>query len=372
MSRRLKEYLADPFLRMLYDEVRAAGKIQSISLDLNHVCNIRCAGCYYFSDKMDVGHHTADEATFDAFIEQEKARGTNFVTIVGGEPSLKPDRLRKIARNFKASVSTNGLKKIPMEGLEENLSIGVSVWGNAETDRRLRGNGKVDIFPKALENYKDDPRAFWYYTAIPGYAAQIEEVVERCVENGNHVLFNFYGDLEQYGDRLDHRRGFEKVREAIERVIERFPDKIFMTSYVSRVVSTGRLYDQEWGYEVCTSFSTDNPVNYARMENGYPYSPHFRAYNADLQSTRRCCTGIDRDCSSCFDVWQHFSWIILNMKKHLGSKGEFTRWLTTMYMFYLINRLVDFERGSRHIAEIHRRLKEADIEAGVLQTEMAG
>lgn len=360
MARSLKQYLTDPFLQELYRQIRAAGTIRSISIDITHVCNIRCKGCYYFNDHMDEGHPTADDDVFDAFLDAEEERGTNFITIVGGEPSLKPDRLRKIARRFKASVSTNGLKKIPMDGLEKNLSIGVSVWGNNETDKLLRGNGKVDIFPRALENYRNDPRAFWYYTALPGYADQIEDVVSRCVDNGNYVLFNFYGDVRQFGDKMDHRRGFARVREAIERVIERYPDRIFMTRYVSEVVSTGRLYDQEWGYDVCTSFSTDNPVNFERMKNGNPYSPHFRAYNADLTSTRRCCTGIDRDCSSCFDVWQHFSWIILNMRKHLGSKEEFTRWLTTMYMFYLINRLVDFEQGVKFIPEIHRRLKEAE------------
>ncbi len=356
MVNKLKEYLSDPFLKQLYSEIRSAGKIQSISIDLTHTCNIRCAGCYYFNDNMDVGHPTAEETTFDLFLEDEKKRGTNFITIVGGEPSLKPDRMRKIVKFFKASVSTNGLKKIPMQGLEKNLSIGVSVWGNRETDMRLRGDGKIDIFSKAMENYKNDPRAFWYFTAIPGYADQIEPVVEKCVENGNHVLFNFYGDLETFGDEMDHRRGFEETDIAINKVIERFPDKIFMTSYLSKIVSSGKLYDQSWGYDVCGSFSTNSPVNFRRKQNGNPYSPDFRAYNADLKTTRRCCTGVDRDCSSCFDVWQHFSWIMLNLKKHLGSKQEFTNWLTTMYMFYLINRLVDFEKGSKNIAEIHKRL----------------
>ncbi len=355
----LKEYLQDPFLKELYGSIRRAGKIQSISMDLTHTCNIRCTGCYYFNDHMEVGHPTASEAVFDAFLQKERERGTNFITIVGGEPSLKPGRLRKIARYFKASVSTNGLKNIPMEGLEKNLSIGISVWGNAQTDRKMRGGGKIDIFDKALENYNGDPRAFWYYTVIPGYASQIEPVVERCVANGNPVLFNFYGDLKSIGNQADHRRGFAGARQAIKRVIDRFPHMIYMTSYVSEVVSTGRLYDQKWGYEVCTSFSTDNPINFERMQNGMPYSPHFRAYNADLTSTRRCCTGIDRDCASCFDVWQHFSWIILNLRKHLGSKREFTNWLTTVYMFYLINRLIDYDSGKKNIVEIHRRLRES-------------
>ncbi|MBK6622616.1 MAG: hypothetical protein IPG32_17740 [Saprospirales bacterium] len=73
-------------------------------------------------------------------------------------------------------MATNGIRKIPYEGLE-NLPIGVSVWGNFATDKELRGQGKVDIFHKALKNYRDDARAFWYYTVAPGHAQEVEGVV---------------------------------------------------------------------------------------------------------------------------------------------------------------------------------------------------
>ena len=46
---------------------------------------------------------------------------------------------------------------------------------------------------------------------------------------------------------------------------------------------------------------------------------------------------------------------MINMKKHLGSKREFTHWLTTLYLFYFINRLVDVEEGSGLLAGIHER-----------------
>ncbi|SVA97998.1 uncharacterized protein METZ01_LOCUS150852, partial [marine metagenome] len=98
----------DPFLNHLYTEIRKAGPIRSISLDLTQECNIRCTGCYYFSEGMDVTKTPKDESEFDLFIAKELDRGTNFVTIVGGEPSLRLDRLKKIYDNFKMNVSTNG------------------------------------------------------------------------------------------------------------------------------------------------------------------------------------------------------------------------------------------------------------------------
>ena len=48
MANRLREYLEDPFLAKLYAEVRRAGALRPISVDLTHLCNIRCQGCYFF------------------------------------------------------------------------------------------------------------------------------------------------------------------------------------------------------------------------------------------------------------------------------------------------------------------------------------
>ena len=312
MPNPLREYLKDPFLNRLYKEIRKIGPMKSISLDLDQECNIRCTGCYYFSEGMDVSKTPKDESEFDAFIERELERGTNFVTVVGGEPSIRLDRLKKIYDNFKMNVSTNGIIPIPKNGFE-NMPIGVSIWGDHKTDAVLRGNG-------------------------------------------NRILFNFYSDIRNVGDTMDHRKGFGTVRKEIDKVIGRYPNYIYLSSYLTNVISTGKLYDQEWGYDVCTTISTDNPVNAERLKNGNPFSPHFRAYNADFKTTRRCCVGIERSCDSCFDVWNHFSWVMLNMKKHLGSKQEFTNWLTSMYLFYLINRLVDYETGINLLPEIHKRV----------------
>ncbi len=353
MRQTLGTYLEDPLLGRLYADIRAAGRVRSISVDLTHQCNLRCTGCYYFSEGMDRFQTQRDDSVFDRFLESEIARGTNFVTVVGGEPSLELGRLKKVYDRFWMNVATNGLRRIPREGFER-MPIGVSLWGNHSTDLVMRGGGRTDVFTRALKNYRDDPRAFWYYTVSPGKAHEIEGVVRTCVENGNRVLYNYYSDIDGLGGELDYRQGFSDVRRAIDRTIEQYPDQILMTSYFSEIVATGHLFGQKWGHDVCTNTTFDHPANAVRVQNGNPFNPHFRAYNADFTTTRRCCTGIDRDCESCLDVWEHFSWIMLNMRKHLASRQAFTDWLTTMYLFYLINRIVDFESGVKLLPEIHR------------------
>jgi len=348
----LREYLEDPFLANLYSQIRDAGPIRSISLDITNECNLRCKGCYYFAEGMDK-FGINEEKYFDDFIVAEKKRKTNFVTVVGGEPSMVLGRLKKIYDNFKVNVATNGLIKIPVDGFE-NMPLGIAVWGDHGTDAKLRGTGKQDYFKKALTNYRNDPRAFWYYTVAPGYSHQIEPVVEECIQNGNKVLFNYYSDVSNLGGPLDYRLGFNKVRDAIDKMIDRYPEHILINSYFNKVITSGNLFDQKWGYNVCTNLSTNNRVNEVRFKNGNLFNQHFRAYNADFSTTRRCCTGIDRDCSSCFDTWEHYSWIMINMRKHLDSRIDFTNWLTTMYLFYYINRLIDYEKGTLLLPEIHR------------------
>jgi MoaA/NifB/PqqE/SkfB family radical SAM enzyme len=342
----------------MYRSVRDAGAVRSISLDLTHECNLRCQGCYYFEEGMDkiVDSSMDVDAHFSEFVRKELARGTNFVTIVGGEPSLRLDRLKVIYDNFKLNVATNGLERIPLEGFEQ-MPIGVAVWGDHHTDSDMRISGKRDLFQIALDNYKNDPRAFFYYTVAPGNSEEIERVVDECVSNGNRVLFNYYSDLKHLGGSLDYHQGFENVRIEIDRMIDKYPEHIYTTTYFNQIVTTGRLYNQRWGYDVCTNVSTNIAQNELRLANGNPYNPHFRAYNADFVTTRRCCTGINRSCDSCFDAWEHFSWIMINLKKHLDSKEEFTNWLTSMYMFYLINRIGDFDREIQLLPQVHKLLK---------------
>lgn len=353
----ISKYLEDPLLHQMYEELRAVGPVRSIQIDITHKCNLRCKGCYFFAEEMDQFQAPTDEAEFDAFVEREKARGTNYVTVVGGEPSLMLGRLKKLYDNFWMVVVTNGVIKIPYEGFE-NLAIAVSVWGDHETDRDLRGRGKLDPFAKGLEQYKDDPRAAWYYTTTPGNADEIESVVEQCVANGNYVGFNFYGDIAEMGGKVDHYRGFGEVCDEIDRMIERYPHRILSNSYLARTVAAGELYGNKWGFDVCCTLSGDKPKNRERFANGHPANPHFRVYNPDLKTTRGCCRSDKYDCENCYDTWSHMAWIIASLEYHLGSEREFTNWLSTMYMFYLSNRIIDFERCAELLEPAHKRLAE--------------
>jgi hypothetical protein len=40
---------------------------------------------------------------------------------------------------------------------------------------------------------------------------------------------------------------------------------------------------------------------------------------------------------------------MINMRKHLHSKQAFSDWLSTLFAFYVVNRLVDYEVGLEYL-----------------------
>ena len=127
-------------------------------------------------------------------------------------------------------------------------------------------------------------------------------------------------------------------------LIDRFPDAIVISRYLSEVISTGRLLGQQWGYDVCVSITANHPKNRERIANGIACNSHFRAYNPDLRTTRRCCVGDERDCA-----------IMLSFTRHLATAADFANWLEATYLFYGVNRLIPYRDFRDTLPRIHAR-----------------
>lgn len=354
---RVAQYLeGDALLQEIDEDLSRVPALRSIVVDITHKCNIRCTGCYFFEENMDQYKSPKLDADFDKFVESERARGTTYMTVAGGEPALMLGRLKKLHDSFRAMPFTNGLSKIPREGFE-TMPIALSVWGGHETDKMLRGGGKKDIFAKALKHYKDDERVTWYYTTTAGNAAEIQPVTDEIVENGNFLMYSFYEDHTKLGGKFDHgdKASLRHVRAEIDRMIEKYPDRIFTTSYINKVGTENELLGEPWGYDVCPTVDAENPKNRGRVLNGNPYIPHFRAYYPDLKTTRRCCIGEAHDCASCRNVYSKMTWISVNARTHLDAKDDFFNWLTSTYILHLFVRAVDVRKAPRILPQIHAR-----------------
>lgn len=372
MRARMREYLEDPLVATLHKEAMGAGTFTPITLDLTHVCQLRCDGCYFFTEGLDATKAPKDENEFLDFVERERRRGTNFMTVIGGEPSLQLERLRILGENFRCITVTNGLRRIPYEGYED-MGLAISVWGDHEIDKELRGAGKVDVFARALRHYKDDPRATFYFTVSNANADGIESAVEEIIANGNMVAFSFYEDWSERGGEFDQTKGYGRAMEAIHAVIDRHPERILTTAYMAHVASGREVMGQEWGYHTCPVISSGyNPEidewhgsdhwleeNKSRLRNGLPYYPNHRAVMPDLKSVRRCSVGEDSDCSKCHNAYARYIWVMLNRNLHTETKQDFVNWVTTAWAFCVGSGSVTRERALELLPQVHELTRPA-------------
>lgn len=305
-------------------------QVRTSEYHITNACNIRCKGCWFF----EYGHdkETRDEKSLDAldaFLRKERTeRKINSAMVIGGEPSLFPQRLALFAKHLDyVIVSTNGLEPIPMEGFE-NCAVAVTLFGGGPLDDELRaikpgGKKFTGLFDTALKNYKDDPRVGFIYALTEDGIGYIEDTVRRIHENGNNVTFNFYSKYDQ-DDPAATRHREELLAEAL-RVKALYPDTVTGHPYHIRTVITGQSHWSKFGYDVCPCFSVDHHANTARMENGNAYLPNFNTWSPDLQTVKFCCTS--SNCDGCRDSQVIYSWLLVSADRFVDSAEQFLTWI---------------------------------------------
>jgi len=321
----------DPVLERRFRKlVGFANGVRTSEYHLTNACNIRCEGCWFFEHGHDrETNEVTDLGAWESFVRAEREeRRVTTALIIGGEPTLFPERIRSFVRHMKyVTVSSNGLQALPSEGFE-NVAIGLTLFGGGPLDDQLRAikvNGRRfdGLFERALENYCDDPRAAFVYALTEEGLPYIEETVRRIHENGNSVTFNFYS---RYGSADPAAGGHqaELLAEAL-RVKAKYPDTVLSHPYYIRTLITGRSHWDHFGYENCPSISERHPAHAARLENGNPTLRSFNAWAADLKTVKFCCTG--GHCNGCRDSQAIFSWLLVSMDRFCSSRDQFVTWI---------------------------------------------
>jgi len=297
---------------------------------VTNACNIRCKGCWFFEyDHDKETREVKDLDTLDQFLRREKeSRRINSALVIGGEPALFLDRLAVFRSHMKyLTVSTNGLEKIPLEGFED-MTVGISLFGGGPLDDELRaikpgGKRFTGLFDRALENYKDDPRAGFVYAITEDGIDYIEETVRRIRDNGNILNFNFYSKYGQDDPSAQSYR--EELLAETLRVAALYPETVVSHPYYIRTMITGDSHWGAFGYDNCPSISVDHPAHRARLANGNPSLPLFNTWSADLNTLKFCCTS--GHCGGCRDSQAVFSWLLVSSNRFLDSTDMLRTWI---------------------------------------------
>ena len=304
--------------------------------EMSQRCNLWCEGCYYFENKdRHVREKEPDISAWQDFFETERQRRVSMAYFVGAEPALEQDRLRAAAGKIPyGKIGTNGTifisEDIPFR-------IGVSVWGDDETDSYLRGGS---VLRKALKNYAGDPRAVMLFTLSPWNMHTVPEVLKVSKDHGIPVTFSIFSPTQTYLAKITAKQapdnkfyrvgasrgapvfdedGLKRLNDIFDWSIDNYPGTaLFSKAYASWVCKPGPLYEiDEEGIAVNCASRVKAPLRY---------------HNANLDSVSpKCCTP-DIDCSQCRLYSGGWSSKFVPEPQYLTSADAFSEWLDMLEM----------------------------------------
>ena len=123
------------------------------SVDVNNVCNLHCSHCYWWlnrkNDSQDLSVQDWRKIIRDTFKKQQ----IFVVTLVGGEPTMRPDIIEVFCEEMprRVCVVTNGT--FPLKRFEKLYFYWVSLDGTEEIHDKIRGKGSYSTTKQNILNY---------------------------------------------------------------------------------------------------------------------------------------------------------------------------------------------------------------------------
>ncbi|MGD8366924.1 MAG: radical SAM protein [Desulfobacterales bacterium] len=317
--------LLDPHWYQRYKRISKLN-IRSSIYDVTNRCNLRCKGCFFFSSGE---HEAAAEETdihrWEAFVEAEKDRGVNLAILIGGEPTLCLDRVEAFYRRLPTFCATNGLIKVPRDRFPD-MMIGISLWGDEEDEKILRGK---DTFHISSKNYEGDPNVYYLYTITPRQIGKTEKIVRKIRNAGLKIHMQLLSNDEGVDGFSWSAEELETIRHEMDEMLDAYPDTVISCKYYHRVITSGEMMGRRFGWDECPSVTLP-------LDNRKPRPRRlidFIRWASDLQTMHRCCTSETRDCGTCKDGAAHMSWVMVNKRAHMRSSEDLQNWIEVYEMF---------------------------------------
>ena len=222
--------------------------------------------------------------------------------------------------------------KVPRDRFPD-MMVGISLWGDAETERSLRGR---DAFAISSKNYAGDPYTYYLYTITSQQLGKVEHMVKRIRDIGVKVHFQLLSNDEDADGFSWSPEQLGDVRAEMDDLMDRYPDTVISSRYYHEVLTTGTMLGRRFGWDECPSVSetheTRNPQPRRLIR--------FRRWAADLKTTHRCCTSATRDCRTCKDGAAHMSWVMVNKRAHIRTTKDLQNWIEVYEMFAKLYRFI--------------------------------
>ena len=212
-------------------------------IDVNNICNLKCKHCYWWLSRDDEKKELTKEDWKKIIHHHLKKNHILQVSIVGGEPMLRPDILEVFNEEIpgKFNIITNGTYKlIPYSGL---IHYRISVDGMKETHDKIRGKTFEKIENTIRDYTKETGRKVWISMVINTLNyKEVVDVVEYWKDLAESINFEFHTPFAD-NDPLWIPYGKEK-NEVLDKIISM---KNKYHKYVLNEINQLELLRSPWG-----------------------------------------------------------------------------------------------------------------------------
>jgi hypothetical protein len=317
--------LLDPAWQERYRRISRLN-IRSSIYDVTNRCNLRCKGCFFFSsDEHKAAPEEQDVARWQSFVEREMERGVNLAILIGGEPTLYLDRVEAFYKRLPTFCASNGIIKVPRDRFPD-MMVGISLWGDEEDERVLRGR---DTFATSSKNYEGDRFTYYLYTITPHQVGRLERMVRKIEAAGLKVHFQLFSNDESVSGFVWTEEILRELRHEMDEMLDRYPRTVISCRYYHEVITTGRMLDRCFGWDECPSVTEPLDSRAPRPKRLI----RFVRWASDLKTMHRCCTSETRDCRTCKDGAAHMSWVMVNKRDHIRTPRDMQNWIEVYEMF---------------------------------------
>lgn len=171
------------------------------SVDIINVCNLHCTHCYWWLNRKDNDQDLSAERWREIIKSTFKKHGIYIVTLVGGEPTMRPDIIQVFCEEMprRVCVVTNGT--YPLKRFENLYFYWISLDGTETVHNSIRGNGSYSKTKQNILDYTKGPdrhgkpawKDIWITMTINSLNYNtITDLVEEWMGTVNKIGFQFH------------------------------------------------------------------------------------------------------------------------------------------------------------------------------------
>ncbi len=218
------------------------------SADIINVCNLHCTHCYWWLNRKENEELTVEQ--WKEIIDTKFKKNHVFIiTLVGGEPTLRPDVIELFVNEFPKRVSIVSNGTYPLKKYNDLYFYWISVDGTEEVHDTIRGKGAYASTRKNILDYveKNGDNAWkdiWISMTINSLNYKtVPDVIEEWYNYTNKIGFQFHTPFTK-GDPLWLPFGPERTK-VVDNIIS-MQDK-YDDQYIINPKSQLELMKKNWG-----------------------------------------------------------------------------------------------------------------------------